>query len=441
VTTSPTTARRDRGSLLTLDWYRTLAADKQSRSAFWASSLGWAMDAFDYQALPLALAAITATFALTKGQAGLIATVVLVVSAIGGALAGWLADRIGRVRTLMLTIAMYSLFTLLSGFAPTYGWLLVLRALQGLGFGGEWAAGAILVAEVSSPEQRGRVLGWIQSFWAVGWALAAIAYTVVFSLVKDQQLAWRVLFWLGVLPGLLILYIRRNVADPEVYRETRRAEKAETSEAVERGAVGSRVPQIFQRDLLGRTAACCLLSLGAQGGYYALFTWLPTFLKEERGLKVLGVGSFLFVVILGAFLGYLAGGYVNDWLGRRPAFALFALLSAVTVVAYTQATKGGNKSLLLVLGFPLGFFPSGVFSGFGSYLAELFPTRARGGGQGFTYNFGRGVGAAFPAAIGFLSASIGLTAAIAFGASAYALVLVALLFLPETRGKQFVAID
>jgi len=411
--------------IFSFDWYRTLP--EQAAHAFWAAFMGWALDAFDFQVFSLALTAIAATFALSKGQSGLIATVTLVVSAIGGVMAGTLADRIGRVRTF------------LSGLAPNYGLLLTFRALQGLGFGGEWAAGAILVAEVANPVQRGRVLGMVQSAWAIGWGLAVVMYTIIFSLVSPE-LGWRILFMLGILPALLILYVRKNVQEPEVYTKTREAEEQETSEAVQRGARENSLLQIFRRDLIGTTAAASLLSIGAQGGYYSIFTWLPTFLKDSRHLTIVNTGAYLAVVIIGSFLGYVVSGYVNDWIGRRATFVLFAISSAALIVLYTQIPVGANV-LLLVLGVPLGFFASGIFSGFGSYLAELYPSRARGAGQGFVYNFGRAVGAFFPAIVGFLSVSIGLAGAVAFGALAYGLCLLALIFLPETKGKAFVALD
>ncbi len=430
--------------IFSFDWYRTLP--QQAAHAFWASFMGWALDAFDFQVFSLALTAIAATFALSQGQSGLIATATLVISAIGGVAAGALADRIGRVRTLMVTIAVYAIFTFLSGLAPNYGLLLTFRALQGLGFGGEWAAGAILVAEVANPVQRGRVLGMVQSAWAIGWGLAVVMYTIIFSLVRPE-LGWRILFMLGILPALLILYVRKSVQEPEVYTKTREAEEQETSEAVQRRTLSegqvtreNSLLQIFRHDLLRTTAAASLLSIGAQGGYYSIFTWLPTFLKDSRHLTIVNTGAYLAVVIIGSFLGYVVSGYINDWIGRRATFALYAISSAVLVVLYTQIPVGANV-LLLVLGVPLGFFASGIFSGFGSYLAELYPSRARGAGQGFTYNFGRAVGAFFPALVGFLSVSIGLAGAVAFGALAYGLCLLALIFLPETNGKAFVALD
>ena len=316
----PATApSRQEGGTFNLDWYRSLRGN--ARPAFWAGFMGWALDGFDFQILPLSLSAIAATLAISQGSAGFIVTVSLLVSAFGGVLAGYLADKIGRVNTLMITIGLYSVGTFLSGLAPNYETMLIFRAIQGLGFGGEWAAGAILVSEMSQPAQRGRLLGMIQSAWAVGWAGAVIAYTLIFSLL-DPDLAWRVLFWVGILPGLFVLYIRRNVTEPEVYVETRRAQEAQTQEAIERGATSNTLVQIFRSDLLGTTLAASLLSIGAQGGYYSIFTWLPSYLQSERELQVVGTGSYLASVIVGSFLGYVFSGYLHDLLGRKRTFAL-----------------------------------------------------------------------------------------------------------------------
>src|ERR687885_10369 len=223
-------------SVVSLDWYRTLTG--RAKHAFWASAVGWALDAFDYQVFSFSLTAIAATFALSQAQAGLIATSTLIVSAIGGVLAGVLADQNGRRRTLMVTVAVYSVFTFLSGLSQSYEQLLVFRSLQGLGFGGEWAAGAILVAEIANPAQRGRVLGAIQSAWAVGWGLAAIAYTVVFSLTSPE-LGWRILFWLGIIPSLLIVYVRSFVQEPQVFVDTHKARQARSEAAVAAGATAN----------------------------------------------------------------------------------------------------------------------------------------------------------------------------------------------------------
>ncbi|MFF8033148.1 MFS transporter [Streptomyces sp. NPDC016626] len=408
-------------------WLRALGP--RGRRAFGGAFGGYALDSYDYFTLPLTMVTLSAYFGLNSGQTGLLTTVTLVVSAVGGALAGVLADRIGRVRALLLTVITYAVFTVACGFAPDYETLLMFRALQGLGFGGEWAVGAILVAEYASAGHRGRTLGAVQSSWAVGWALAVIVYTAVFSWV-DDDLAWRVMFWTGALPALLVVWVRRSVRDAP-----------EAAAAREKSARKGSFAVIFRPDragspgLLRTTLFAVLLSTGVQGGYYTLATWVPTYLKTERGLSVVGTGGYLAFLISGAFLGYLTGGYLTDRLGRRRNIWLFALLSAVCILAYTNI-PGGAGTLVLVLGFPLGFCMSAIFSGFGSYLSELYPTAVRGTGQGFTYNTGRAVGAVFPTTVGFLADGWGVGGALVFGALGYGLAALALLGLPETRGKE-----
>ncbi|WP_410617155.1 MFS transporter [Amycolatopsis sp. lyj-109] len=401
------------------DWFRTLG--KRGRRAFVGAFGGYGLDSFDYQTLPLGLAAITAYFGISSGQAGLLGTTTLVVSAVGGVGAGMLADRIGRVRTLQITIAMYTIFTVLCGFAPNFETLLIFRALQGLGFGGEWAAGAALVAEYSQAKYRGRTVAFVQSAWAVGWGLSVVVYTVVFSVASDD-VAWRIMFWTGVIPALFVLWIRRSVKDAPRAEERRLSARTKNT-----------LPQIFKGDLLRTTFFAALLATGVQGGYYTISTWLPSYLKKTRELTVIGTGGYLAFLITGAFVGYVCGGYLTDLMGRKKTFLTFALLSAALIVAYTQIPKGAN-GLVLVLGFPLGFSMSAIFSGFGAFLAELYPTALRGTGQGFTYNFGRAVGAIFPTVVGFMGAG----GAIVFGALGYGIAVLALLGLPETRGIELV---
>jgi MFS family permease len=404
-------------------WLRTLGPE--GRRAFGGAFGGYGLDSYDFQVLPLALFAISAYFHISSGQAGLLTTVTLVVSAFGGALAGVLADRIGRVRTMMLTVLVYAVFTVLCGFAKSFDQLLVFRALQGIGFGGEWAAGAILVAEYAQPRYRGRTVAFVQSAWALGWALSVLVYTVVFA-VADQDLAWRVLFWTGALPALLILWVRRRVVDaPQATAQRQASPTRGNFTAILRGSTGR------------LTFFAALLATGVQGGYYTLATWLPTYLKTGRGLTVVGTGGYLAFLISGAFAGYVTGGYVSDLLGRKKAFALFAVLSAVLMVLYLQIPHGAN-TLVLLLGFPLGFSSSAIFSGFGSFLAELYPAALRGTVQGFTYNAGRAVGAFFPTFVGYLAGRQGIGAAMGFGAIAYGIAVIALLGLPETRGRDLV---
>ena len=404
-------------------WYRSLS--KPGRRAFLGAFGGYGLDAYDFQVLPLGLTAIAAYFHLSKGESGLLTTVTLVVSALGGILAGALIDRIGRSRTLMITIGTYALFTALCGFASSYPMLMTFRALQGLGFGGEWAAGAVLVAEYASTRYRGRTVAFVQASWAVGWGLAVIVATISLDHLSGG-LAWRVLFWTGALPGLLLFFLRRGVQDApnpaaQVTQVTTQAKTPRTP-----------ISEVF-RGRLGRiTLFASLMATGVQGGYYTIATWLPTYLKEERHLTIVGTGSYLSLLIGGAFLGYLCGGYVTDWLGRRKAIGLFGILSGAILFSYIHIPAADNH-VLLVLGFPLGFCFSAIFSGFGSYLAELYPRDVRGTGQSFTYNVGRAVGAFFPTAVGFEAGSKGLGDALVYGTVGYALAVLALFGLPETR--------
>ena len=408
-------------------WYAEMKP--RERSAFWACVGGWILDAMDVQMFSFAIPALLTAFAITKSDAGLIGTVTLLTSAFGGWLAGALADRVGRVRTLQITVGWFAIFTLLCGFAQSYAQLFVFRALMGFGFGGEWAAAAVLIGEVIRPENRGKAVGAMQSGWAIGWGIAALLATLLFS-VLPQDFAWRVLFWIGVTPAILVFFIRRFVDEPAVFKATQS----------NLAAAGTAVNflEIFSPAMLRITMLTSLLATGAQGGYYAITTWLPTFLHDERKLTVLGTGGYLAVIIVGSLIGYWVSAWLADRIGRRANFILFAACSLVTVIVYTQLPV--DDTAMLFLGFPLGFFASGIFSGMGPFLTELFPTRMRGSGQGFSYNFGRGIAALNPWFVGLLSNKLPLGQSIGvFAAIAYGILIIAALLLPETKGRVLTA--
>ena len=406
-------------------WLRTLKPNEKRTLA--ASFSGYAVDAFDYYTLPLVTPILLSLWGMSKTEVGLIGTATLVASAIGGWAAGILADIYGRVRILQLTILVFAIFTFACGLSRTPEELLIARTLQGLGFGGEWAVGSVLIAEMIRPAYRGKAVGLVQSSWAVGWGAAVLVSMALFSFLPPE-ISWRVMFLLGLLPALLIVFIRRSIRDPEIYVQSRAA--------VVRGERNGNFLAIFKPGVLGTTVLASLLFTGMQGGYYAIGVWLPTFLKTERHLTVLGSGGYQFMFIVGAFIGYLCGAYLSDRLGRRRAFILFAIGAGSLVYAYTLLPI--TDGLMLLLGFPLGFFMSGIFSGAGAFLAELFPNELRGSGQGFCYNFGRGIGATFPALVGVLSDRLHLSLGTAIGvcaAVAYAMVVLVALCLPETRGR------
>ena len=406
-----------------LAFYRDM--DVAERRTFWACAAGWALDGMDFMIYPLVIGTIITLWKVDPGTAGLAGTVTLLASAVGGWLGGYLADRIGRVRTLQLTILWFSFFSLVCAAAQNFDQLLLARAVLGLGFGGEWAAGAVLMGEAIRPQYRGRAVGSVQSGWAVGWGLAVLAQAILFSALPAET-AWRWMFVIGALPALLVFYLRRYVTEPEIAAATR-AKQAQA---------GDQPPlwEIFSGPILKTTILASLMATGMQGGYYAVTFWVPRFLTTERKLSVVTSTGYLSALIIGSFIGYLVGAWLADRIGRRNLFLIFSIGAIAVVLLYTQLPL--TNEVLWILGFPLGFFASGYFSGMGAFLTELYPTRLRGSGQGFCYNFGRGIGALFPYLVGALSTTTTLANAIAmFAVAAYGVFFLAAFALPETRGR------
>lgn len=398
-------------------WYREIGPAE--RRTFWACLGGWSLDAFDVQMFGLAIPALITTFGLSRADAGLIGAVTLVAAALGGWIGGVLSDRIGRVRTLQITVLWFAVSTFLAAFAQSFAQLLGLKLLQGLGFGAEWAAGAVLMAEAIRPEHRGKALGAVQGGWAIGWGAAVLLSTAAFSAFGPET-AWRVLFACGLAPALLILFIRRSVPEPD---------RGPTPAAPRRSF--SPVA-IFTPGLRRVTMIGALLGLGAHGGFHALFTWLPTYLSAERGTSVLGTGLYLGLIIVAFGLGCLAAGSLVDRLGRRQTVALFALGCMALVALYLLVPVDGT--VLLLLGLPLGFCTAGIPASLAALLSELFPAGLRGTGMGFCYNAGRLASAVLPLGVGLLSEILGLGPAIGVSAlAAYGLVLLAVTLLPDAR--------
>lgn len=409
-----------------LGWFRELTP--RERRTMGACFGGWSLDALDVQIFSFVIPTLISLWHISTGEAGMLGTITLLISAFGGWIAGALSDRVGRVRILQITILWYATFTFLCGFAQDATQLFIFRALQGFGFGGEWAAGAVLIGEVIRDKYRGRAVGLVQTGWGVGWGAAALLYTGLFAALPED-LAWRALFWIGILPAGLVFWIRRFVDEPAI-RVGRQPPPAGLGHMV----------SVLKPPYLATTAKLVLMVTGAQGGTYALSIWLPTYLKTVRHLTSVGTGGYLFVHILGALCGFVCGAYLADAAGRKATFLLSAAGSVVLVLVYLLAPIGDE--LMLLVGFPLGFVIYMMFSPMGSFMTELFPTAVRGAGQGFCYNAGRGVGALFPALVGYLAARLGLGPAIAvFCFLGYGLMIAGLLMLPETRGRSLAALD
>jgi len=402
-------------------WFSEL--NQRERRTMVACFGGWSLDSLDVNIFSFVIPSLLVLWHISKAEAGMLATVTLVVSAFGGWFAGALADRYGRVRILQVTIAWYAIFTFLCGFADDFYTLFTFRALQGLGFGGEWAAGAVLMGEVIRDRYRGRAVGMVQTGWAVGWGTAALLYTLLFAILPEE-IAWKAMFWIGLAPAALVFWIRRYVEEPN----------AEARRAAAKDIGWSHLFAAMKKPYQSTTLRLSIMLIGAQGGGWAVGTFLPTYLKTERGLSSVGTGSYLFVLILGAFFGFVSGAYFADLLGRKRTFMISAVGSIVLILVYIFAPL--SNAMILPVGFLLGYIDLMKWSPMGTFMTELFPDSVRGVGQGFCYNDGRGIGALFPAAVGLLADRLGLGNAIAvFGVFGLSLMILALLTLPETKGR------
>lgn len=398
--------------------FRWSAATPTQRRVVIAASLGWMLDAFDVMLYSIVLATLMRAFGMSRTTAGLLNALTLVASALGGLLFGMLADRFGRRRMLTASILSYSLFTFACGLSTTIVTLAVFRFLLGLGMGGEWNTGAALVAETWPAAWRGRALGIVQSSWAVGYALSALVAGVILA-----HASWRWVFFAGILPAVLVLWIQRHVPEPPLWERAHAANPADEIHSLGR----------FMRPLVILTAAntCGMFA------WWGLFTWIPAYLilpieQGGHGFTSLSLTGFLVTVnLLGMLPGYLLFGVAADRFGRRTTF-VFYLFAAACAVPLLAAAR--QPAWILLFASIAAFFGTGFFTGSGIIGSELFPTQVRATALGISYNVARGLSALAPLTIGALSERYGLSWA--FGASAIAFAAAALLglLLPETRG-------
>jgi len=401
-----------------------------------AAALGWMLDAFDAMLYALVLAHVMRDLGMTKGTAGLLNSLTLLASGIGGVAFGFIADRVGRKRALMLSILTYSVCSFASGLSTSVVTLAVFRFILGLGMGGEWNTGATLVAETWPTELRAKAISIVQSSWAIGYALAALVTGIVLHYAD-----WRTAFFVGILPALVVLWIRRGVPESQMWQERHqngRTIASPVSEKLERGMHPGFI-RIFQKPYLKPTVALLLMNFFGMFAWWGLFTWIPPYLslpieQGGRGFGVMGTtGLLVFLNLVGMFPGYASFGWVADYLGRRKSFILYTLIAALLVPIYALAR---DPQVLLVLGAVLAFFGTGFFSGSGIIASEVFPTHVRARALGFTYNGARTMSSIAPFVIGRVGQAKGLSWAFFICGASFLLACLVATQLPETRGKQ-----
>ena len=405
-----------------LGWYSELSG--RERMTYWACFGGLGLDAMDTTIYALVMPTLIALVGITKPQAGVIASAALVGSAVGGWIAGIAADRFGRVRVLQIMVLLVACFTFLSAFTHSFWQLFLTRAIQGIGYGGEAAVGGVLISETVAPRLRGRVASSVQSGYAIGYALSTAMMPVIFGYFSPAM-AWRAFFGIGLLPAVFVLWVQRFVPESTLYVEMQKGKSAKTAQ--------SNFWEIFVPPHLKNTITATVLSTGILGGAYVMITWLPTYLRTVLHLRVSSTAGYLALNILGSFVGPFAYGFLSDWIGRRRSFMIFLCCQATNVAIYMFAPI--NAATTMILGFFLGALQGGLASGMLPSFSELFPTRIRANGQGFSLSGGRGFGAVVPAMVGVLAATKPLGQAMGVCAlSAYAVALVAAYLLRETKG-------
>jgi MFS family permease len=415
--------------------FRLSQITSTQRRTLLAAALGWMLDAFDAMLYALVLAYVMREFAMTKAMSGLLNTLTLLASGIGGVFFGFIADRIGRKRALMLSILTYSVCSFASGLATSVFMLAVFRFVLGLGMGGEWNTGATLVAETWPTELRAKAISIVQSSWAIGYAFAALVAGIVLHFAD-----WRMVFFVGILPALVTLWIRKGVPESEMWQEHRRlaAESAKVAHA-QHDYQRHSFARLFRAPYLKSTFALLLMNFFGMFAWWGLFTWLPPYLslpleQGGRGFGVMGTTTFLVVLnLLGMFPGYASFGWVADRLGRRPAFMLYTSLAAVLVPLYALAR---SPIVLLIMGTAVAFFGTGFFSGSGIIASEIFPTSVRARALGFTYNGARTLSSVAPFVIGKVGQVKGLSWAFFLCGGAFLAAALMATQLPETKGKE-----
>src|SRR5436853_1189462 len=410
-----------------LPWWREPTQDQWR--AWWAGWLGWTLDAFDFTVFLLIMVPISKEFGVSLTQVTAVLTVTLWMRLVGACASGWLADRVGRKTPLMISIAWYSICNFIAGFSPSFWFLFLFRALLGIGMGAEWPAGAALAMETWPARSRGFMGAIMQGSWGIGLLLSSALYGLFYDYI-----GWRGLLMIGILPALLIIWIRIYVKEPEIWVENRRQQTLQGRE------VRTPLFSIFKRDMLGNTLTTCLMMASAFVIYYANYALFATHLQLDLKLSPALVALPILLANACFFASSLFWGWLGERIGRRWAIIIPAALGVPTAFLYLLT----DNYTLIVIGFALqGLFAcGGMHVQYPAYLSERFPTEVRATAVAFCFHQGAIWGGLIsPLLVWYatthqitLSGPILVTTVVGLG-----IFLVAVLLSPETKGKVLVA--
>jgi SHS family lactate transporter-like MFS transporter len=407
-------------------WWREPTKDQWY--AWWAAWLGWTLDAFDFTVFLLIIKPIADEFQVPTTEVAIVFTLTLWMRLVGAVASGWLADRVGRKLPLMISIFWYSICNFIAGFSPTFMFLLVFRTLLGIGMGAEWPAGAALAMEQWPIRTRGFMSGVLQGSWSIGFLLSSVIYGLFYD-----QIGWRGMLWIGVLPALSIVWIRYYVKEPPIWVENRRLQREEKRE------VRAPLIKIFQRGMLTNTLLACWWMASNFVLYYSIWALFATHLQADLHLTTLGTAVPFMIANIASFLGMSFWGWTADIIGRRWAMMIPATIAIFVAPLYLFT----SDPLWITVGFGLqGAFGGALYSQLPSYLSERFPTEVRATASAFCYHQGAILGGLVAPVLAYfaINYNLGYAVPMAVGTIVAAVsVVIALSLSPETKGQELVA--
>jgi MFS transporter, SHS family, lactate transporter len=410
-----------------IPWWKEPTKDQWY--AYIAAWLGWTLDAFDFTVFLLIMVPIAKEFDVPLTDVAIVFTITLWMRLVGAVASGWLADRVGRKTPLMISIAWFSVCNFIAGFSPSFWFLLLFRALLGIGMGAEWPAGAALAMETWPQRSRGFMSGVLQGSWGLGFLLSSAAYWLLYD-----QIGWRGMLWIGILPALAIVYVRFFVKEPAIWVENRRRQRVEKRE------VKAPLIAIFKRGVLRNTLTACWFQAAGFITYYSITALFATHLQKDLGLSTALIAAPIMFANVLVFLASSGWGWVSDRIGRRWAMILPALVSLPLTPLYLLSA---DPTVIVI-----GFVATGLFAGGGmygqvpSYLNERFPTEIRATATAFCYHQGAIFGGLVPPLLTYFAVTWDMGFAIPMLVGAlFGLVnfILSLVFGPETKDNVMVA--
>jgi SHS family lactate transporter-like MFS transporter len=411
-----------------IPWWREPTKDQWY--AYIAAWLGWTLDAFDFTVFLLIMAPIAKEFNVPLTDVAIVFTLTLWMRLIGATAAGWMADRMGRKKPLMISIAWFSVCNFIAGFSPTFWFLLLFRTLLGIGMGAEWPCGAALAMEQWPQRSRGLMSGVLQGSWGLGFLLSSACYWLLFD-----RFGWRGMLWIGIAPALAIVYIRFFVKEPEVWVENQRLQKASKRE------VKAPLAAIFRRGIIGNVLNACWFQCAGFVTYYSINALFATHLQTDLHLSTALIATPIMLANVLVFLASSSWGLVSDRIGRRLAMIIPAAISLIIVPIYLL-----SEDTLVIVG---GFIAIGLFAGGGMYgqipafLNERYPTEVRATASAFSYHVGAIAGGMVPPILTYFATSpswnVGFAIPMLIGAMLGLLnFILALALGPETKDVEMV---